>query len=96
MRPGKTLEAMVSEKATVVDVFGTPFTVRSHSILPLRFVESPRVKAVLPLCVGSAIGAYTGGHLAGHAPPEEPLQLIFGMVIFGMGAHKYWALRGKV
>mgnify|MGYP003333459461 CR=1 FL=1 len=29
--------------------------------------------------VGAAIGAYTGGQLAVHAPSEEPLQLFFGV-----------------
>lgn len=54
------------------------------------------VGAIIPLCVGSAVGAYTGGQLAVHAPSEEPLQLIFGLVIAGMGGHKLWSLRGKI
>ncbi|KAL1526375.1 hypothetical protein AB1Y20_015088 [Prymnesium parvum] len=54
------------------------------------------VSAVLPLCVGSACGALLGGQLAVHSPSEEPLQLIFALVIAAMGGHKLWALRGKV
>ena len=53
------------------------------------------VGAVLPLCFGSAVGAYTGGQLAVHAPSEEPLQIIFALVIAAMGGQKLWALRGK-
>jgi len=53
------------------------------------------VAAVLPLCLGSAIGAYAGGQLAVHAPSEEPLQIMFAVVIAGMGGQKLWALRGK-
>mmetsp|Transcript_33176 Transcript_33176/g.76184 ORF Transcript_33176/g.76184 Transcript_33176/m.76184 type:complete len:333 (+) Transcript_33176:96-1094(+) len=54
------------------------------------------VSAVLPLCVGSACGALLGGQLAVHSPSEEPLQLIFALVIAAMGGQKLWALRGKV
>lgn len=54
------------------------------------------VAAVLPLCMGSAVGAYIGGQLAVHAPSEEPLQIAFGLVIAAMGAQKLWALRGKI
>ena len=53
------------------------------------------VGAVLPLCCGSVLGAYTGGQLAVHAPSEEPLQIIFAVVIAAMGGQKLWALRGK-
>ena len=51
--------------------------------------------AVLPLCLGSAAGAFCGGQLAQHLPSEEPLQLLFAVVIAAMGGHKLRALRGK-
>ena len=53
-----------------------------------------RPAAVLPLCVGSAIGAFAGGQLAVHSPGEEYLQLLFALLIGGMGGQKLWALRG--
>ena len=52
------------------------------------------VAAVLPLCAGSAVGAFAGGQLALVAP-EEPLQVLFAVVIGLMGAQKLWALRGR-
>ena len=46
--------------------------------------------AAVPLCAGSACGAFGGGQLAVRLP-EEPLQSIF---IAGMGGRKLWTLRG--
>ena len=52
--------------------------------------------AILPLCIGSAIGAFFGGQLALQVPSEEPLQLLFAVLIAGMGGQKLMALRGKL
>jgi len=46
--------------------------------------------AAVPLCAGSACGAFGGGQLAVRLP-EEPLQWLF---IAGMGGRKLWTLRG--
>lgn len=51
-------------------------------------------QAVLPLCVGSALGAFFGGQLALRVP-EEPLQILFSVVLLGMGGHKLFSLRGR-
>ena len=50
--------------------------------------------AALPLCAGSATGAFVGGQLAVRVD-EEPLQLLFAVLIGAMGAQKLWSLRGK-
>lgn len=50
-------------------------------------------QAVLPLCVGSGLGAFCGGQLAVRVP-EEPLQILFSIVIFALGGQKLYALRG--
>mmetsp|Transcript_24497 Transcript_24497/g.53487 ORF Transcript_24497/g.53487 Transcript_24497/m.53487 type:complete len:119 (-) Transcript_24497:179-535(-) len=50
--------------------------------------------AVVPLCVGSAIGVGSGGQIAVRVP-EEPLQLLFAAMMLTMGGSKLWALRGK-
>eukprot|EP00316_Scyphosphaera_apsteinii_P009231 CAMPEP_0119328228 /NCGR_PEP_ID=MMETSP1333-20130426/72812_1 /TAXON_ID=418940 /ORGANISM="Scyphosphaera apsteinii, Strain RCC1455" /LENGTH=240 /DNA_ID=CAMNT_0007337025 /DNA_START=173 /DNA_END=895 /DNA_ORIENTATION=+ len=52
-------------------------------------------KAVLPLCAGSAIGAFAGGQFAVRVP-EELLQISFTIFIAGMGGSKLWALRGRM
>ena len=52
------------------------------------------VAAVVPLCLGSATGAVLSAQLATHAPSDEVLQLLFGVLIFTMGGHKYMSLRG--
>jgi len=49
--------------------------------------------AVLPLCAGSACGAFGGGKLA-LSLPEEPLQVLFTLLIAGMGLSKLRSLRG--
>jgi len=49
--------------------------------------------AAVPLCVGSAAGAFAGGQLAVRVP-EEPLQWLFAAFIGGTGARKLWMLRG--
>ena len=51
--------------------------------------------AVLPLVCGSALGSFVSGQLAIRIP-EEPLQWAFAIVIFGQGATKFRALRGKI
>ena len=51
--------------------------------------------AVPSLIAGSAMGAFASGQLA-VIVPEEPLQYLFTLVIFGMGSHKLWSLRGLV
>ncbi len=53
------------------------------------------VSAVVPLVVGSALGAFTSGQLAVRVP-EEPLQWAFAIFLVSQGASKLWALRGKV
>ena len=47
----------------VRDVLGTPFSVRSSAILPLNIVESPRVKAFLPLLGHAGYFALASGFL---------------------------------
>lgn len=49
--------------------------------------------AAMPLCAGSAAGAFAGGQLAVRVP-EEPLQWLFAAFIGGTGARKLWMLRG--
>ena len=49
--------------------------------------------AAVPLCAGSACGAFGGGQLAVRMP-EEPLQWLFAVFIAGMGGRKLWTLRG--
>ena len=51
-------------------------------------------RAALPLCIGSAIGASVGGQVAVRTP-EEPLQILFALVIGGMGGRTLFKLRGK-
>lgn len=51
-------------------------------------------RAALPLCMGSALGAYVGGQVAVRAP-EEPLQILFTVFIGAMGARTLIRLRGK-
>ena len=53
------------------------------------------ISAVVPLVAGSAVGAFASGQFAIRLP-EEPLQWLFAIFMFGQGALKYRALRGKI
>ena len=54
-----------------------------------------QVAAIAPLCLGSAIGAGMSAQLAVLCPSEEVLQLLFAVMVFGMGGQKFLVLRGK-
>ena len=49
---------------------------------------------VMPLVVGSALGAASAGQLAVRAP-EEPLQWGFAIFLSASGARKLWSLRAR-
>ena len=49
---------------------------------------------VMPLVVGSGIGAFASGQVAIQMP-EEPLQWLFAVVMVSTGGRKLWSLRGR-